>query len=351
MLLGIVAKNSILLIDFAIEEMERGESKLEAIIEAGHKRAQPIVMTTVAMTAGMVPTALSLSGDARLACADGHRGDRRADPVDPADPADRARRLQPGRRLEKRVGPWLRRDLLTYRAGRRSAAGSRDREADPRRVIAAGDHDWRRATVPACRPILLPADRARVMRCSPPALLVAMAAFVRCRAQFTGVHPAWGYALAFAEAAMVGGLADWFAVTALFRHPLGLPIPHTAIIPENKDRIADTMAEFLRAISSPPRWSRGGCSGMNVALAAGNFLAEPGRRRANRASAPGAAELFAEVLESLDPERLGGRSRPGSKSAAGQAGDRAAARPDDRGGDRRQAPPAADRKRCCAGRA
>lgn len=64
MLLGIVSKNSILLIDFAIEEMHTGKSKFDAIMEAGHKRAQPIVMTTVAMTAGMVPTALSLSGDA-----------------------------------------------------------------------------------------------------------------------------------------------------------------------------------------------------------------------------------------------------------------------------------------------
>ncbi|MEQ1495696.1 MAG: efflux RND transporter permease subunit [Novosphingobium sp.] len=63
MLFGIVAKNSILLIDFAIEEMARGVSRFEAIMEAGHKRAQPIVMTTVAMTAGMVPTALSLGGD------------------------------------------------------------------------------------------------------------------------------------------------------------------------------------------------------------------------------------------------------------------------------------------------
>jgi multidrug efflux pump subunit AcrB len=63
MLLGIVAKNSILVIDFALEEMEKGVPKREAIIDAGHKRAQPIVMTTVAMIAGMVPTALSLSGD------------------------------------------------------------------------------------------------------------------------------------------------------------------------------------------------------------------------------------------------------------------------------------------------
>jgi len=64
MLLGIVAKNSILLIDFALEEMNKGVPTMEAILDAGHKRAQPIVMTTVAMVAGMVPTAISLSGDA-----------------------------------------------------------------------------------------------------------------------------------------------------------------------------------------------------------------------------------------------------------------------------------------------
>ncbi|WP_129793423.1 efflux RND transporter permease subunit [Sphingosinicella sp. CPCC 101087] len=64
MLIGIVAKNSILLIDFALEEMDKGVPKREAIMDAGHKRAQPIIMTTVAMSAGMVPTALALSGDA-----------------------------------------------------------------------------------------------------------------------------------------------------------------------------------------------------------------------------------------------------------------------------------------------
>ncbi|MHA4838345.1 efflux RND transporter permease subunit [Sphingopyxis sp. MSC1_008] len=63
MLLGIVAKNSILLVDFAIEEMDHGVEKTAALLDAGRKRAQPIVMTTVAMVAGMVPTALSLSGD------------------------------------------------------------------------------------------------------------------------------------------------------------------------------------------------------------------------------------------------------------------------------------------------
>jgi len=63
MLLGIVAKNSILLIDFALEEMGKGVDPFSAILDAGHKRAQPIVMTTVAMVAGMIPTALSLGGD------------------------------------------------------------------------------------------------------------------------------------------------------------------------------------------------------------------------------------------------------------------------------------------------
>jgi uncharacterized membrane-anchored protein YjiN (DUF445 family) len=55
----------------------------------------------------------------------------------------------------------------------------------------------------------------------------------------------WGYVAAFAGAAMVGALADWFAVVALFRHPLGLPIPHTAVLPTNKDRIGKTLATFL----------------------------------------------------------------------------------------------------------
>ncbi|HVN45998.1 MAG TPA: efflux RND transporter permease subunit [Steroidobacteraceae bacterium] len=63
MLMGIVAKNSILLVDFAIEEMRAGQDRLTAILEAGHKRARPIVMTTVAMIAGMLPVALGLGGD------------------------------------------------------------------------------------------------------------------------------------------------------------------------------------------------------------------------------------------------------------------------------------------------
>ncbi len=58
-------------------------------------------------------------------------------------------------------------------------------------------------------------------------------------------YPAFGFVAAFAEAATIGGFADWYAVVALFRHPLGIPIPHTAIIAKNQDRIADSLARFI----------------------------------------------------------------------------------------------------------
>ncbi|PIM50967.1 DUF445 domain-containing protein [Roseateles chitinivorans] len=61
-----------------------------------------------------------------------------------------------------------------------------------------------------------------------------------------GASGPWAWLKAFCEAAAIGGLADWFAVVALFRHPLGLPIPHTALIPQGKHRIADSLAEFVR---------------------------------------------------------------------------------------------------------
>src|SRR4249919_3004735 len=80
------------------------------------------------------------------------------------------------------------------------------------------------------------------------ALLVAAAVVyvVASRAEDGG--PAWvGYVRAAAEAAMVGALADWFAVTALFRRPLGLPIPHTAIIPTRKDAIGRSLGDFVGA--------------------------------------------------------------------------------------------------------
>lgn len=117
MLLGIVSKNSILLIDFAIEEMATGTEKFAAIMEAGHKRAQPIVMTTVAMTAGMVPTALSLSGDGAWRAPMGTVviGGLIVSTLLTLLIVPAGFSLADG--VEKRVGPWLRRKLLTYNPG------------------------------------------------------------------------------------------------------------------------------------------------------------------------------------------------------------------------------------------
>lgn len=114
MLFGIVAKNSILLIDFAIEEMATGKDKLAAITEAGHKRAQPIIMTTVAMVAGMIPTAVSVGGDG------GWRAPMGVVVIGGLTlstaltllivPAGFS--LADG--LEKRIGPWLARKVLGH---------------------------------------------------------------------------------------------------------------------------------------------------------------------------------------------------------------------------------------------
>jgi multidrug efflux pump subunit AcrB len=114
MLLGIVAKNSILLIDFALEEMDRGVPKFAAIMEAGHKRAQPIVMTTVAMTAGMIPTALSLTGDGAWRSPMGITviGGLVLSTLLTLAIVPAAFSLADG--MEKRLGPWLRRKVLTY---------------------------------------------------------------------------------------------------------------------------------------------------------------------------------------------------------------------------------------------
>jgi multidrug efflux pump subunit AcrB len=114
MLFGIVAKNSILLIDFSIEEMSRGASQFDAIIEAGHKRAQPIVMTTVAMTAGMVPTALSIGTDGAWRAPMGTVviGGLILSTALTLLIVPAAFSLADG--LEKRIGPKLRRSLLTF---------------------------------------------------------------------------------------------------------------------------------------------------------------------------------------------------------------------------------------------
>ncbi len=139
-------------------------------------------------------------------------------------------------------------------------------------------------------------------------MLVVMAGVYVATRIIGPIHPLVGFVKAFAEAAMVGGLADWFAVTALFRHPLGLPIPHTAIIPRNKDRIGDTLATFLRDNFLTPAVVARRMRGLDVAGAAGRFLASEDRGGSGRLR-DGASRLLADILESLDDDRLGGMAK------------------------------------------
>jgi uncharacterized membrane-anchored protein YjiN (DUF445 family) len=105
-------------------------------------------------------------------------------------------------------------------------------------------------TVPATFVIDAPGDAARaaelgrVKLLATSVLAATFAVFIAAKALLQ-VHPAFGFIAAFAEAATIGGLADWYAVVALFKRPLGLPIPHTAIIQGNQHRIADKLGEFI----------------------------------------------------------------------------------------------------------
>jgi uncharacterized membrane-anchored protein YjiN (DUF445 family) len=105
-------------------------------------------------------------------------------------------------------------------------------------------------------------------------LAAAAGLFVVCVTVGNG-RGAWGYVQAAAEAAMVGGIADWFAVTALFRHPLGLPIPHTAIIPRKKDQIGRALAGFVQQnfLNGPIVAER--LQAAEIPLRAGSWLSEP----------------------------------------------------------------------------
>jgi len=149
------------------------------------------------------------------------------------------------------------------------------------------------------------AQAARPMRALATAMLAGMAALFVATTGLEAQHPVWGFVRAFAEAGLVGGIADWFAVTALFRHPMGIPIPHTAIVPRNKDRIGDALASFLKDNFLTPTVVARRMRHLDVAGAVGRFLAQPpaaGDGRLRR----GGSRLLADILEALDQERLGG---------------------------------------------
>jgi uncharacterized membrane-anchored protein YjiN (DUF445 family) len=116
-----------------------------------------------------------------------------------------------------------------------------------------------------------------------------------------GGQGVWSWVRAFCEAATVGALADWFAVTALFRHPLGLPIPHTAIIPSNKERIADSLAAFVRDNFLDPATLLAKLKIFDPAARLGRWLGDPRQARV----VAGAARTWAlHALDLLDEQAV-----------------------------------------------
>jgi|TARA_R100000501_G_scaffold15113_1_gene27401 uncharacterized membrane-anchored protein YjiN (DUF445 family) len=152
---------------------------------------------------------------------------------------------------------------------------------------------------------------ARRMRVIATGLLVLMLAIFIFTHRLQG-DAAWiGYAQAFSEAALVGGLADWFAVVALFRHPLGLPIPHTAIVPKNKDRLADNLAGFLQGnFLTPPIIARR-LKDVDMAGAAARWLASPGKAMGPRG---GVARFAMQMMDAADNKAISGLVRGGISS-------------------------------------
>jgi uncharacterized membrane-anchored protein YjiN (DUF445 family) len=113
--------------------------------------------------------------------------------------------------------------------------------------------------------------------------------------------PSWvGYVQAMAEASMVGALADWFAVTALFRHPLGLPIPHTAIIPRKKDALGENLSDFVGANFLAEAVVTDKLYRVGISNRLGSWLAQP--RNAERATAELATALRAVVTVLRDED-------------------------------------------------
>jgi len=127
---------------------------------------------------------------------------------------------------------------------------------------------------------LSPADQERRrrlnrMKAVATGALVLMAVIFVIAFSLEARYPWLGYVRATAEAGMVGALADWFAVTALFKKPLGLPIPHTAIIPTRKDAIGSSLSEFVATNFLSEAVVREKLAGFSVAKRIGEYLARP----------------------------------------------------------------------------
>src|SRR5215216_5015642 len=120
------------------------------------------------------------------------------------------------------------------------------------------------------------AELRRVKLLATSVLAATLAVFIAAKALLP-VHPAFGFVAAFAEAATIGGLADWYAVVALFKRPLGLPIPHTAIIPANQVRIADNLGRFIEVNFLAPEPVREKLAEVDFAALVADWLADPGR--------------------------------------------------------------------------
>lgn len=130
--------------------------------------------------------------------------------------------------------------------------------------------------------------------------LLVVAAIVFVIARRSPANTVAGYVEAFAEAAMVGALADWFAVTALFRHPLGLPIPHTAIIPERKDDIGRGLGAFVQGnfLSGPVIAEK--IRSVGIAVKVGEYLADPVNARKIGENAGDAVQAAVDALRDED---------------------------------------------------
>lgn len=130
-------------------------------------------------------------------------------------------------------------------------------------------------------------------------LLIVMSLLYLLAISHHGEGAVWGYARAFAEAAMVGGLADWFAVTAIFRRPLGLPIPHTAVIPRGKERIAQALGEFVSVNFLAADVIGARLANQDLARALGRQLADPATAKR---VADGVMDALPAIADLLDDE-------------------------------------------------